>query len=174
MPRKPGLPQKRNVIAITWQQTLGFIQTIPISTFKFKNGEQRREAWENNRAAIMKLQGQPLDIGEDTVALQRSLHRDVWFRFFERPRAFYEYDRGEVFAGCTNKTTLGFKDYLTLSFGLICCSPEEKEVYDLFGCQYPKAENAIIYEDQKEYLIKNDLLNVREKAILRAGKAKNE
>jgi hypothetical protein len=123
----------------------------------------------------MKLQGQPLDIGEDTVALQKALHRDIWFDYFERPLAFYEYDRGEVFAGCTNKTTMGFKGYNTLDFGLSAyCSPEEREVYDLFGCSYPKAENAIIYNDQKNYLIENNLLNEAEKRLLRAEKAKNE
>jgi hypothetical protein len=173
MPRKPGLPKRKTTIALTWQKTLGLIQPICISTFKFKNDEERRKAWRHNKAAIMALQGKPLDIGEDSSALQRSLKRDVWFTFFERPKAFYEYDRGEILTGCTNKLTIGFKDYLTLDFGLSAyCSPEEKEVYALFGCSYPKAENAIIYEDQKEYLIKNKLLNAAEKAALRAEKAK--
>ena len=174
MPRKPR--KKRNYIAITYQQILCLIEhRNRIPGQHFRDGEGRREAWENNKAAIMALQGQPLDIGEDSSALQRCLKRKIWFAFFERPRAFYEFDRGEVFAGCTKKTTLGFKDYNTLDFGLSAyCSPEEREVYDLFGCSYPKAENAIIFETQKKYLIKKGLLNSREKAILKAEKAKNE
>ena len=45
MPRKPGLPKRKNTIALSWQKTLGLIQPICISTFKFKNEQERQEAW---------------------------------------------------------------------------------------------------------------------------------
>ena len=172
MPKKPLKSKRRATIDITWQQVLALISSDLLSRMFFRDKEQRGEAWQNNKKAIMALQGKPLEVKE-YPAIQKVLKRKVWFDFFERPKAFFEYDRGEVFAGCTKDTTLSFKDYLTLPFGLSgYCSPEEREVYDLFGCQYPRAENAIIYEDQKEYLIKNNLLNSREKAILRAEEAK--
>ena len=149
MPRKPGLPKRKTTIALTWQKTLGLIQPICISTFRFKNDEERREAWKNNKSAILKLQGQVIDIGTDSVALQRSLRRDVWFHYFTRPKAFYEYDRHEVLTGHPpDKRTLFF---------------------DADADEAPK--NATIYQNQKDYLIKNGLLNSREKAILRAEKA---
>jgi hypothetical protein len=149
MPRKPR--KKRNKTALTWQKTLGLIQSIPISTFKFKNDEERREAWRHNKAAIMALQGKPLDIGTDSAALQRSLHRKIWFDYFIRPMAWFEYDRHEILTGHPDKRTLFF---------------------DADVDQAPK--NAVIYEDQKQYLIANNLLNAAEKRLLRAEKAKNE
>jgi hypothetical protein len=152
MPRKPGLPKRKNTTALTWQKTLGLIQPICISTFRFKNDEERREAWRHNKAAIMALQGKPLDIGTDSAALQRSLHRKIWFDYFKRPGAWFEYDRHEVLTGHPpDKRTLFF---------------------DADVDQAPK--NAVIYEDQKQYLIENNLLNAAEKRILRAEKAKNE
>ena len=151
MPRKPGLPKRKNTISLTYQKTLGLIQSICISTFKFKNDEERQEAWEKNRQKIMALQGKPLDIGTDSAALQRSLHRKIWFDYFTRPQAWFEYDRHEVLTGHPDKRTLFF---------------------DADVDQAPK--NAVIYEDQKQYLIENNLLNAAEKRILRAKKAKNE
>lgn len=170
MPRKPT--KKRNTIKITYQQILCLIERrnrIPGN--HFKDEIEREAAWKTNKKAIMALQGRTLEI--EGYPLRQVLRRDIWFSFFERPFIWWQYDRGEILTGCINKLTLGFKDYNTLDFGLSAyCSPEEKEVYDLFGCSYPRAENAIIYEDQKHYLIANNLLNSREKAILRAEKAK--
>jgi hypothetical protein len=173
MPKRPGLPQKRNTLAITYQQILCLIERRNrIPGKHFRDESHRKEAWRNNKKAIMALQAKSLDIGEDSVSLQKALHRDVFFAYFERPLAFYEYDRSEILTGCTNKLTIGFKDYNTLPFGQTAyCSPEEKEVYALFGCQHPKAENAIIYNDQKQYLIENNLLNAAEKAILKGENA---
>lgn len=100
MPKKPGLPKRRNTISITWQQILCLIERRNrIPGQHFRDDEQRREAWKNNKTMIMKLQGQPLDIGEDTVALQRSLKRNIWFDYFERPLAFFQYDRHEILTG---------------------------------------------------------------------------
>jgi hypothetical protein len=137
MPRKPGLPKRKNTIALTWQKTLGLIQPICISTFKFKNEQERREAWRHNKAAIMALQGKTLDIGTDSAALQRSLHRKIWFDYFTRPQAWFEYDRHEVLTGHPDKRTLFFD----------------------------------ADEDQKQYLIENNLLNAAEKRLLKAENA---
>jgi hypothetical protein len=163
MPKKPGLPQKRNTIAITYQQILCLIERKNrIPGQHFKSEIEREQAWKHNRAAIMKLQGQPLDIGEDTMALQRSLRRDVWFACFERPLAFYEYDMHEILTGHPpDKRTLFFIEST-------CCGVE----YDADVDQAPP--NATIYRNQKEYLIKNNLLNAAEKRLLKAEKAKNE
>ena len=151
MPRKPGLPKRKNTTALTYQKTLGLIQPICISTFKFKNDEERRKAWKNSKSAILKLQGQVIDIGEDSSALQKALHRDVWLDYFTRPMAWFQYDRHEILTGHPDKRTL---------------------VFDVDADQAPK--NAAIYEDQKHYLIANNLLNAAEKRILKAEKAKNE
>ncbi|MCK4487444.1 MAG: hypothetical protein KAU38_11880 [Desulfobacterales bacterium] len=123
MPRKPGLPKKRSTVSLSWQQTLGLIQPIPISVFRFKNDEERREAWENNRVAIMELQGKKFP----DERYGKPLRRDCWFDFFERPEAFYRYDLKEN-----------------------CCG---------------KPEN------QKEFLIKKNLLNAHEKRLLRSETA---
>ena len=146
MPRKPR--KKRNYIALTYQKILGLIQTICISTFRFENDLERREAWKNNKSAILKLQGQVIDIGEDSSALQKALHRDVWLDYFTRPMAWFEYDRHEVLTGHPDKRTLFF---------------------DADADQAPK--NAVIYKNQKEYLIKNGLLNAAEKRLLKAENA---
>ena len=143
---------------MTWQQTLGLIKTIPISTFRFKNDSERQEAWQKNKSAIMALQGKPLDIGKDSADLHRILKRDLWFDYFQRPEAFYEYDRHENLRGPYDKRTLFFIEST-------CCGVE----YDADANQAP--ENATVYRNQKEYLIKNGLLNSHEKAILKAEKA---
>ena len=109
----------------------------------------------------MRLQGQPLEIGEATMALQRSLHRDVWFDYFERPLAWFEYDRHENLTGHYDKRTLVFIERKLYG-----------KTYDADADQAP--QNATVYRNQKEYLIKNGLLNAAEKRLLMAEKAKNE
>ena len=156
MPKRPGLPQKRNTIAITYQQILCLIERRNrIPGQHFRDESHRKEAWRNNKKAIMALQGQPLDIGEDTVALQKALHRDVWFDYLERPLAFYEYDRHEVLTGHPlDKRTLVFIEST-------CCGVE----YDADVDRLPSKMK--IYRNQREYLIKNKLLNAAEKRILK-------
>ena len=158
MPRKPR--KRRGTTAMTYQQILCLIERknrIPGQHFRDEN--HRKEAWRNNKSAIMALQGQPLEVGKDSAALQQALHRDIWFQYFERPMAFYEYDRCEILGGHPDKRTLFFIERT-------CCGVE----YDAEIDQAPK--NAVIYKNEKEYLIKNDLLNAAEKQLLKAENAK--
>lgn len=163
MPKRPGLPQKRNTIKITWQQILCLIERRNrIPGQHFRDDSQRREAWKINRSAIMKLQGQPLDIGEDTAAIQRSLYRNIWFDYFERPLAWFQYDMHEVLSGHPpEKRTLFFIE--SALYG---------KKYDSDVSEAPK--NVVVYRNQKAYLIEKNLLNAAEKRILAAEKAKNE
>ena len=161
MPKRPGLPQKRNTIAITYQQILCLIERKDrIPGQHFKSEIEREQAWKHNRAAIMKLQGQRLDIGVDTVALQKALHRDIWFAYFERPQAWFQCDMHEILNGYPpDKRTLLFIES-------VCCGVEYEAEIDRFPSKMK------IYRNQKDYLIENNLLNAAEKRILRAEKAK--
>jgi hypothetical protein len=161
MPKRPGLPQKRHTVSITYQQILCLIERKDrIPGHHFRDESHRKEAWRNNKKAIMALQGQPLDIGEDSVSLQKALHRNIWFAYFERPLAFYEYDMHEILTGHPpDKRTLVFIEST-------CCGVE----YDADVDRLPS--NLKIYRNQKEYLIKKNLLNTREKRLLKAEKAK--
>ena len=144
---------------MTYQQILCLIERknrIPGQHFRDEN--HRKEAWRNNKSAIMALQGQPLEVGKDSAALQQALHRDIWFQYFERPMAFYEYDMGEVFTGHPDKRTLVFIEST-------CCGIEYEADVD----QAPP--NAVIFKNQKEYLVENNLLNPAEMRLLRAEKA---
>ncbi len=151
MPRKPR--KKRSTIALTWQQILCLIERRNrIPGQHFRDESHRKDAWQNNKKAIMKLQSQPLFIGEDTAALQRSLKRDIWFAWFQRPLAWFQYDMHEVLRGPYNTQTLFFIESM-------CCGVP----YDAEISEAPK--NVAIYRNQKEYLIKKNLLNPAEKAL---------
>ena len=142
MPRKPLRSKKRQTTNLTEFQIIELILYQGFSGPQFKTERTRRQAWETNKNFILDLQGQKIK----NFPLSK-----IYFDYFERPAAFYQYDMNEIGTGNPDQRTLCFEDRGCMFFA---------------GRTWPLG-SSIVYENQKEYLIKKNLLNDAEKKILR-------
>jgi hypothetical protein len=112
----------------------------------FKNENHRRNTWNKHRNYIMSLQGKPCQ------GQAFGLSQGVYFGFFERPAAWWDYEAPEP-----RRLLSGDPKGALPEKGLLKGKPRFFKDYQTY--------QTLIYETEKQYLIRLNLLNDVEKRL---------